>query len=144
MTIDQLRGFLAFMVKNNAQDVQEALRSSGYTPASTGAGLVTQLMDIYSAKGTAELDRIFAKVSIDMNNTTQEDLAAIYELTSGQKVDTANTRFGWSDFQKLWAGSTVTTGSTSTSTSKPALSPTAVIITAIVAIIAIIIIWRMS
>lgn len=141
---EQLKGFLAFMVKNNQRGVVKALQTLGYTPSGTASGLVDQLMVIYSTKGTNGLSAIFVKVPIIASNTTQEELAAIQETLTGEKIDLSVGKFSWQDFAALWSGSSVTGGGTSTTTETktPALGATAVIVISIVAIIGIILLVK--
>lgn len=139
----ELKGFLAFMVKNNKQGVINALTSLGYNPPTTDADLVNFLIDIYSTKGTNGLNQVFSKVTIDKTKTTNEELLAIYELTSGTKIDPNTSKFSLSDFAALWSGSTVTTGQTSSVSSKPAVSPSVAAAVLIVVVVVVgVIIWK--
>lgn len=138
----KLKGFLAFMVKNNMSGVQDALKSLGYTPASTAKDLITQLLSIYSNEGTNRLEQIFAKVPIIQSKTSNVELAAIRETLSGEKIDATTAKFSLNDFLAIWAGSTVSSQTDPTTTSTPVVKTGAVIAIVVVAIVSIFFIYK--
>lgn len=132
----KLKGFLAFMVKNNMSGVQDALKSLGYTPSNTGKGLVDQLLSIYSKEGVNRLEQIFAKVKTDKNNNNTAEFASVRETLTGESQD-ASKGF-WDDFLAIWSGTTVSTGDSSSTTSTPALSPKTVIAVVVVIVVLVV------
>lgn len=139
----QLTGFLSFMVKNNQSGVSSALSSLGYIPATTGVGLVNQLINIQNTEGTLRLQQIFANVPINQNNTNTSELSGIAQNVTGV-TPVAGAKFGWSDFAALWGGSTVVGGSSSTTTTKPAVSSTTIIVVSVVVVIVAFLIYKFA
>lgn len=138
-TIQNIKGFFAFAIQQNRVALISNLNTSGYaTPLNiSNQDLVDKLYDIYKAHGSSEIEKIVAGINI--TNTNQQDLRAIRETLTGES--SANQKTFLETLQGLWAGTSSTTGDSTTTTKTPAISPivAAVVLLAIGAVITAII-----
>lgn len=140
-TEQNIKGFFGLAIKQGKTKLISNLNASGY-PTSLNIGnqeLVDKLYSIFLQKGSEEIGRLVS--GIGTTGLNQDDLSAIRETLVGPQNNANQSRSFWDDLQKLWAGTSSTTGQTSSTTSNPAINPilatiVILILGAIVAVIA--------
>lgn len=122
-------GFFAFAIQNGKNQLITNLNANGYPTALTisNQSLADKLFDIYMTKGSAEIEKLLAGIRIDKNKFSNADALAVRQVLTGEDPTTANQKSALELFQEIWAGVSNTVGGTSTTTSKPIISPAAAI-----------------
>lgn len=123
-TSSDIKGFFAVAINQNRQMLIDNLNNLGYSIPNniSNQNLVDTMFTIYSQKGADEIGRILTGIPIDTSKNSIEELSAIRETLTG-KASAQGTRNFFDDLQKLWAGTSSTTGANTSTTKEPAVSP---------------------
>lgn len=142
-TEQSIKGFFGLAIQQGKTKLISNLNANGYpTPLNIGnQALVDKLYSIFLQKGSEEIGKLVA--GIGTTGLNQDDLTAIRETLVGPQNNVNQSRSFWDDLQKLWAGTSSTTGNTSSTTTNPVVSPVVagIVMIIFVAIIGVIL-WK--